>query len=174
MIMEAKLDGTNPQPISSGAAFGGFSPGYMALGGQASPGITTAPETTGTGAAGSTTVKDTATLSGGSNPTGTITFTLYGPSSQANCSGTAADSETANVAGNSTYATPTGFIPSQAGTYWWTASYSGDTNNNPAVSNCGDESVTVTTPVIHVATDGSDSTGTGSQAQPATRRSRPR
>ena len=31
-----------------------------------------------------------------------------------------------------------------AGTYWWTASYNGDTSNNPAATACGDESVTLT------------------------------
>jgi hypothetical protein len=73
--------------------------------------------------------------------------------------------KTMPVGGNGSYTSPS-FTPAQAGTYRWTASYSGDTNNNPAASNCGNESVTVTAPVIHVATDGSDSTGTGSQAQP--------
>jgi hypothetical protein len=133
---------------------------------QASPGIATAPSTTGTGAAGATTVKDTATLSGGFTPGGTITFNLYGPSTQANCTTTPVDTEIATVNGNGNYTTPAGATPSQAGTYWWTASYGGDTNNTPAASGCGDESVTLTAAVIYVATDGSDSTGTGSQAQP--------
>jgi hypothetical protein len=47
------------------------------------------------------------------------------------------------VTGNGSYATPAGFTPTAAGTYWWTASYSGDTANNPAATACGDESVTI-------------------------------
>ena len=88
-------------------------------------------------------MKDTATLAGGSSPGGTITFQLYGPSATANCSGTAVDTETANVNGNGSYTTPNGFTPVKADIYWWTASYGGDSGNNPAHSNCGDEQVTV-------------------------------
>jgi len=91
----------------------------------ASPTLTTAPSTTGAGTAGSTTEKDTATLSGGDNPTGTITFNLYGPSSQPDCSTAPVDTETVTVNGNGSYTTLNGAIPAQEGTYWWTASYGG-------------------------------------------------
>ena len=109
--------------------------------GPASPAIATAPSAGGT--VGSTTVKDTATLSGGSSPTGTVEFKLYGPSGTAACSGTPLDDETVTVTGTGGYSTPAGFVPSQQGTYWWTASYSGDASNNPVASACGDESVTI-------------------------------
>ena len=72
---------------------------------------------------------DSATLSGGNNPTGTITFTLYAPGDT-----TVVDTETATVNGNGSYSTPTGFLPSAVGTYAWDASYSGDANNNPVSS----------------------------------------
>ncbi|MGD0247385.1 MAG: hypothetical protein ABSB59_44665 [Streptosporangiaceae bacterium] len=100
---------------------------------------------TGAGPGGpvGTLVIDFAALEGGDNPTGTITFNLYGPSATASCSGTPVDTETVTVTGNGSYRTPAGATPSQAGTYWWTASYSGDTNNAPAVSGCGQESVTL-------------------------------
>jgi hypothetical protein len=76
------------------------------------------------------TLTDTATLAGGSGPTGTITFTLFyngGPNP--------VDTETVSVAnGNGTYTTPTGYtLPTSgtvAGTYQWDATYSGDDNNN--------------------------------------------
>lgn len=68
---------------------------------------------------------DTANLSGGSNPTGTITFTLI-------LGGTTVDTETVAVNGNGTYSTPTGFISTGTGTYQWDASYSGDLHNSPA------------------------------------------
>jgi hypothetical protein len=87
-------------------------------------------------------LKDTATLSGGVNPTGTITFKLYGPN-DATCANAAIDSETASVSGNGSYSTATGLTVSLAGTYQWVASYSGDANNNPASTKCGDEPVVV-------------------------------
>lgn len=91
-------------------------------------------------------VRDTATLSSGTNPTGSITFTLYGPN-DASCTGTAVFTSTVPVNGNGTY-TSTDFVPAAAGTYRWTASYSGDGGNN-AVSiacNAPNESVTVSAP----------------------------
>ena len=57
---------------------------------------------------------DSATLSGGVNPTGTITFTLLAPDGV-----TVVDAETVAVNGNNTYTTPSGYIPSATGTYQW-------------------------------------------------------
>jgi uncharacterized membrane protein len=39
--------------------------------------------------------------------------------------------------GNGTYSPSAGFTPTVAGTYWWYASYSGDTNNGTSNSACG-------------------------------------
>ena len=65
------------------------------------------------------TLDDTAVLSGGYYPTGTITFTLY-PGT------TALDTETATVNGDGSYTTPTGYTLPTAGTvtgtYQWDAS----------------------------------------------------
>jgi hypothetical protein len=113
---------------------------------KASPAISTSPSAGGL--VGSTRVTDTATLSGGSSPSGSITFNLYGPSATAGCSGTPVDTENAAVNGDGSYTTPTGAKPTQAGTYWWTASYGGDSANNPAASGCGDESVTIATCLV--------------------------
>jgi hypothetical protein len=90
-------------------------------------------------------VSDTAMLAAGVNPTGTITFNLYGPSATPDCSGTPVTTSTATVSGNGSYPSAT-FSPTAAGTYYWTASYGGDANNAAASSNCTDatESVTVT------------------------------
>ena len=101
----------------------------------ASPTLGTIPNpTTVTLDANPVTLTDTATLEGGFNPTGTITFTLFhngGP--------TPVDTETVTVTGNGTYTTPTGFtLPTTGtvtGTYQWDATYSGDTNNNTASDN---------------------------------------
>jgi uncharacterized repeat protein (TIGR03803 family) len=76
---------------------------------------------------------DSATLSGGFNPTGTITFTLYGPSNAV------VDTETVTVIGNGTYSTPAGYAPTAAGTYQWVASYSGDVNNTSISSTLGSQ-----------------------------------
>ncbi len=102
-------------------------------------------------------MKDLATLSGGFNPTGTITFTLANPGN------TVVDTETVPVAGNGTYITPVGFVPTVAGTYQWVASYSGDPNNAPVNSAFGDEpeSVSITHPVITTTPGGTVLLGSG-------------
>jgi hypothetical protein len=82
---------------------------------------------------------DNFTLSGGFNPTGSITFNLYDPS-DATCAGTPALTQTVNVSGNGTYSTTnTTFIASTEGTWRWASSYSGDGNNQPVTSPCGTE-----------------------------------
>jgi hypothetical protein len=92
-------------------------------------------------------VSDTATLTGGDGPTGTVTFNLYGPSAAASC--TAGDRVT-SVALSGTVsagqASSGPVTPATAGTYYWVASYGGDTNNNTASpASCGatNESVVV-------------------------------
>ena len=42
------------------------------------------------------------------------------------------DTETATVSGNGAYATPKGYTATAPGTYQWSASYGGDTNNSSA------------------------------------------
>ena len=72
----------------------------------ASPTIITTPSPT-TVTLGTTAppiLNDTATLSGGFQPSGTITFTLFH-----NGGSTPVDTETVAVSGNGTYTTPTGF-----------------------------------------------------------------
>ena len=111
----------------------------------ASPTITTAPDPTTVtlGATAPPILTDAATLSGGFNPTGTITFTLLYSGSR-----TSVDTETVTVTGNGTYTTPTGFtLPTTGtvtGTYQWDATYSGDTNNNTVSdTDAANEQVTV-------------------------------
>lgn len=88
-------------------------------------------------------ISDTATLAGGSSPTGTITFRAYGPN-DATCSGAASFTDTEPVAGNGTYTTNPAFTPAQAGTYRWVASYAGDVNNTPVSGACNDPNETST------------------------------
>ena len=79
---------------------------------------------------------DSATLSGGFEETGTITFDLYAPGGVA-----PVDTEIVTVSGNGTYTTPTGYtLPTTGtvtGTYQWVATYSGDGNNNGVASATG-------------------------------------
>jgi hypothetical protein len=127
---------------------------------KGSPTITTTPSASSVTLGGSSvTMKDSATLSGGNSPTGSITFTLVGPG------GTTVDTETVTVTGNGTYTTPTGFtLPtsgSVTGTYQWNATYNGDSNNN-AVSenNNAAEQVTVSKATAAITTTPNPTTGT--------------
>lgn len=115
--------------------------------GKASPGISTTPVPTG-GAIG-TAISDTATVTGGFNPTGTVTFELFGPA-DSTCSGPNLVSGHAGFAGValvSGSATSANFTTAAAGTYNWIAMYSGDANNKPATSGCGAEQVVITKPL---------------------------
>ena len=65
-----------------------------------------------------TNLKNTATLTGGYQPTGTVTFRLYSPSQTA-CTGTPQHTETVSVNGAGTYTTPTGYAANARGTWRW-------------------------------------------------------
>jgi large repetitive protein len=106
--------GASAQDVCSGAAC-------------ATPSITTtAGSSSVVLSSAAATLTDTATLTGGSAETGTITFTLvYG--------GATVDTETAAVSGDGTYQTPAGYtLPTTdtvTGAYQWNVSYSGDSGN---------------------------------------------
>src|SRR5438270_14061519 len=98
------------------------------------PTLSTTPDQTSVTLGPPVTLKDTADLEGGSNPKGTITFTLVGPDGT-----TVVDTEMVLVNGNGLYSTPTGFTPIDrksvvegTGIYQWNATYSGDANNEAA------------------------------------------
>ena len=90
------------------------------------------------------TVSDNATIAGGSSPTGSITFRLYGPNDATCGSAPVFTSAAVPVNGNNTYGSGN-FTPTAAGTYRWIATYTGDTNNNGVAGACNDanESVVV-------------------------------
>ncbi len=83
---------------------------------------------------------DTATLSSGFNPTGTITFAVY---SGLTCTGNPILTSVVNVSGNGNYVSAP-FTPPSAGTYQWVATYTGDSNDNPFLSQCGATGETLT------------------------------
>ncbi len=94
------------------------------------------------------TLNDGATLSGAS-PTGSIVFQLFDPD-QSSCTGTPRFTQTVSVSGNATYNTTGGFVTDKAGTWRWTANYSGDVNNSAAIGGCNDEPVTITSAVARL------------------------
>lgn len=99
-------------------------------------------------------VTDTATLAGGANPTGQITFRLFGPGDES-CAGDPVFTATRDVSGNGTYQSGE-FAPADAGTYRWVATYSGDADNRQVSGDCQDpaERVTVAPPDPAVAVTG--------------------
>ncbi len=124
----------------------------------ASPAIVTtasAPTTVGNP------ISDSATLSGGVAPTGTITFTVFGPNN-AGCTGAPAFTSMTTVSGNGTYSSAA-FTTTAAGTYRFVAAYSGDANNNAVTSACNaaGESVVVSPASPAIVTTASAPTTVG-------------
>jgi len=95
-------------------------------------------------------IADTATLTGGNAPSGTMTFQVFGPN-DATCAKPAVFTTSVPVSGNGTYAS-SAFAAPAPGTYRFVASYSGDANNVPVPGACNapNENVTVPAPVIGV------------------------
>src|SRR5207245_2542412 len=64
---------------------------------------------------------------------------VFGPQASAptDCTTGGTTVGTATVSGNGTYNSSASYTPTQAGTYWWYATYSGDANNLYAASTCG-------------------------------------
>jgi hypothetical protein len=85
-------------------------------------------------------ISDAANLSGGSSPTGNLTFRLYGPN-DSTCTAVIFTSVQA-VAGNGAYSS-SAFTTALIGTYRWIATYSGDANNNPVSGVCNEPNETV-------------------------------
>ena len=111
------------------------------------PALTTTPNpATVTLGTSPTVLNDSAVLSGGIDPGGTITFTLYAPGN----STTPVYTDDVPITGSGSYRTtdasgdnPGGYTPTTAGTYQWDATYSGDAVNNP-LSDTGDQAEQVT------------------------------
>ncbi len=104
-----------------------------------------------------------AIVASGSSPTGTVTFSVFGPSSEpTTCTSGGTTVGTAIASGDATYHPSAGFTPSGAGDYWWYASYGGDTNNNAAASPCGtgmSETVVTASPTLSVSAPVTGSVG---------------
>ena len=161
-IPSATCSGTGVSTDQRGDARGAGIHGSCTIGSvevaAASPGIGTtaspASEVVGSGP-----LHDSATLSGGDNPTGTITWYLFGPTQTCTATPTLASQYTfttsRSVSGNATYSTPSGYTPTTTGTWNWVAVYSGDGNNNGVNSVCGGEPVTVNPASLGIGTTAS-------------------
>jgi hypothetical protein len=79
-------------------------------------------------------ISDVANLSGGSNPTGTLTFNVY---TDGECATPPVYTNTVPVAGNGQYSSGN-FVPTEDAAYIWRVSYSGDANNAAVSTVCGD------------------------------------
>lgn len=97
-----------------------------------------------------TAVTDTASLSGTSAASagGTVTYNVY---SDANCTNLVQSAGTVNVT-NGVVPTSSPVTLNSDGTYYWQANYSGDANNQFAVSSCGSEVETVASATAPVPT----------------------
>jgi hypothetical protein len=111
--------------------------------------------------AGAGQVTDTATLTGGKNATGTITFLLF-PPNDPTCSGKIVDvKQTVPVSDPSSIVSQP-YTPTAAGTYHWVALYSGDVHNGAVNGACGDPNETlVVTPAPAPPPGAGGSGGTG-------------
>ena len=130
---QAALTATSPKPVTEAR---------LPLAGtaaKATPAIATAQQPAS--AAAGTAVADQATVSGGFNPAGTVTFTLYG---NPNCASPPLFTDTEPLTGGT--ATSAGFTATATGTVtdYWTATYNGDSSDNAVTSGCSDEPVTIT------------------------------
>ncbi len=119
------------------------SPHALPLSGQGVAKTLASPQVTAT-ASGPVTVGGaiyaTAGLSGATAPSGTITVSLY---ATAACTGTPLYTSTLAATRNGNYQSGS-YTPANAGSYRFTAAYSGDSNNNPAASACSNPGAAVT------------------------------
>ncbi len=129
----ANADGTSVSVVPN-AGIGSFGPAWQPVATTYSPTLTT--QVSSAQAAVGTTISDSATLAGaGPSAGGSITFEAF---STASCTGSPAHSETVPVDGSGTYSAA-GFIPSEAGQYTWTVTYTGNapTDTFGATEGCG-------------------------------------
>lgn len=153
----ARMPGFDADPASTGVQSGriAFASGTHTT--DQSPAVTIRPDISGTifpsavtlsgsidGGLVNTPLTDKVTLTGAPTApglTGTMTFKLHAPGDPS-CAGAPVSTSSLPVSGSGAYASEP-FIPTATGTYRWTASYSGDTNNAAASTACGDRSQTV-------------------------------
>ena len=112
----------------------------------------------------STAVSDTATLSGAnaSTATGTVTYSVY---SDSGCTTVVSPGTAQSIATPGTLPASSPVTLDTPGTYYWQASYSGDSANSASMSTCGSEVETVTRPVVGLVGPPSASIGSPAGGQ---------
>ena len=108
---------------------------------QATPAIDTTPLPAG-GTVGIS-IFDTARVTGGFDPTGTVTFELFGPGNTTCAAPPVFTSPDNELSGSPLTATSGSFTPTALGTYRWVAVYNGDANNISVSSVCTEEPVQI-------------------------------
>src|SRR5207248_381625 len=129
----------------------------------ASPAILTTASSAVTLGTTAPTLSDSAVVSGGYYETGSLVFTLSGP-------GGFSYTQTDTVNANGTYSAQT-TLPTTgtvAGTYTWTARYSGDANNNAANDQGGAAEQTVVSPASPTIVTTASPNGTLPSGPPGT------
>jgi hypothetical protein len=133
---------------------------------QATTGLTTAvsavPSLSGTWAHYGASVADTATVTNGYQPTGSVVFNLF---NNVDCAGTPVYTS-GSVTLSSGHATSAAYVVNESGTWEWTATYLGDTYNTGSTSACGSEPVTVgkaTPPITTVTSNGTKKVPVGTE-----------
>jgi len=108
--------------------------------GMVSPTITTSASPSAITVGTTSTVGDSATFHGTTSvaPTGSVTFTLYSNNTCTAATGVTGSGTISTTGGVSTATFSTSWTAPATGTYYWTASYAGDGNNNGFTSGCGD------------------------------------
>ena len=76
------------------------------------------------------TLQDAADLTGGLDPTGSITFRLYAPGVDPAVGPATYTEIVTGVNGDGNYHTTVGFAPNATGVWHWRATYNGDSNNH--------------------------------------------
>ena len=137
-------DSNNTGPVNSGCTAEPLTVGPKA------PAVVTVISPAGPIALG-TQAHDTSTLTGAFNPTGTVTYRLY---SDNHCGTLVADlTPSSNTVTSSTLPDSKAFTFNTAGTFYFVATYSGDSNNTgPVNSGCTAEPLTVGPKAPTVAT----------------------
>ncbi len=93
-------------------------------------------------------IADTATVTGGSSPTGTVTFNLY---SNANATGTPLYTDTESLVNGT--ASSKNYTPTATGTDYWVATYNGDSNNTLVSTGDAADPVAIGSLVVNTTSD---------------------
>ena len=154
-VVPAGNEAITPSTVLVTIADGGTNASGVNFDNVATPSINTSQMPASAATVG-TSIADTATVSGGYNPTGMVTFTLY---SNSTASGTPLFTS-ANVPLVGGMATSAGYTATATGTDYWVATYNGDGNNASVTSAVASEPVVISPATPSIATSQSPASAT--------------